>query len=80
MFIGQRKRSIFKSVTSNPAKALKKADEWGYLSVGRCADIAVLDYTNEGFSLTDINGNNVCAKNGYRCTLTISNGEIVYKD
>jgi len=78
--LGMKEDDIFKAVTSTPAKALKKAHEWGYLSVGRCADIAVLDYTDETFELTDINGNNVSANSGYRCTLTIADGEVVYKD
>ena len=33
---------ILRAVTSAPAKALGKEDEWGYLEVGRTADIACL--------------------------------------
>lgn len=78
--LGMCDKDIFRAVTSNPAKALGKDAEWGYLKVGRCADIAVLDYTNEVFNLTDNAGNNIHNSKGYRCILTLSNGQIVYKD
>ena len=57
-----------------------KEDEWGMLSVGRAADIAVFNYTNEGFDLADKAGNNFKSEHGYRCAMTILNGQIIYKD
>ncbi len=77
--LGMSEEDIFKAVTSNPAKALGKENEWGHLQVGRCADIAVLDYTNEGFDLTDKAGNRITSETGYRCVLTVADGELVYK-
>ena len=77
--LGMSETDIFKAVTSNPAKALGKTSEWGYLKVGGQADIAVFDYTDEGFDLTDKAGNRVKSDKGYRCLLTISDGQIVYK-
>ena len=77
--LGMSEEDIFRAVTSAPAKALGKHNEWGYLGVGRCADIAVFDYTDEGFDLTDKGGNRVASKKGYRCVLTLSDGEVVYK-
>ena len=71
---------IFKAVTSTPAKVLGREKEWGYLIEGRCADIAVLEIADEGFELTDKNGNKIKSSKGYRCSLTLSNGEITYKD
>ena len=76
--LGMREEDIFRAVTSNPAKALGKEAEWGHLKVGRCADIAVFDYTNEGFDLTDRAGNHICNTKGYRCVLTVSDGQVVY--
>jgi len=77
--LGMKEEEIFRSVTSTPAKVLGKENEWGYLSVGRCADISVFDYTNEGFDLTDKAGNHVVSKEGYKCVLTVADGEVVFK-
>lgn len=77
---GQDEESIFKAVTSTPAKVFGKADEWGYLQEGRTADIAVLAYENDRYDLTDFYGNRVCWDKGYRCKLTIANGEVVYRE
>jgi dihydroorotase len=77
---GIAEEDIFRAVTSAPAAALGKDGEWGHLHVGRCADIAVLDYTDEGFSLTDKAGNHIESSRGYRCVLTVSDGQIIYKD
>lgn len=78
--LGMSEEDIFRAVTSNPAKALFKENEWGYLRVGRCADIALFDYTNEGFSLTDKEGNHIESKNGYRCILTVADGQVIYRN
>ena len=78
--LGMEESDILKTVTSNPAKALNMADEWGHLKVGRCADIAVLEYQNEPFDITDHFKNRVKSDFGYRCKLTVANGRVVYKD
>ena len=77
--LGMNEEDIFRAVTSAPAKALRKENEWGYLKVGRCADIAVFDYTDEGFELTDKAENYLASEKGYRCVLTLSDGEVVYR-
>jgi len=76
---GMEEADIFKAVTSHPAQVLGKASQWGCLQVGRTADIAVFDYTDEGFDLTDKKGNRLCSQEGYRCLLTVSDGQIVYR-
>jgi len=78
--LGMSEKDIFRAVTSSPAKALCKENEWGHLKVGGCADVAVFDYTNEGFDLTDNTGNRIVSESGYRCVLTVADGEVVYKD
>ena len=78
--LGMSEESIFRAVTSKPATVFGMEGEWGYLREGRCADIAVFDYTDESFYLTDKAGNQVGAPHGYRCTLTIADGEIVFRD
>lgn len=77
--IGMKEDSIFRAVTSNPATALGMNEEWGYLKVGRCADIAVLEYANEPYKLIDNEGNVVNNSKGYRCVMTVINGQIIYK-
>ena len=77
--LGMDEESVFRAVTSAPAKVLKKEDEWGYLKEGRQADVAVFDYTSEGFNLTDKAGNHIESESGYRCVLTLVNGEVVYR-
>ena len=77
---GMDEETIFRAVTSTPANVYGKADEWGYLRKGRVADIAVIAYEDDAFDLTDENGNRVCWDKGYRCKLTIVNGDVVFKD
>ena len=77
--LGMREEDILRAVTKNPAKALGKEQEWGYLKIGGVADLAVLDVTDEGFSLTDRAGNHVESDEGYRCLLTVSDGQVVYR-
>lgn len=77
--LGMTEEDIFKAVTSSPAKALGMDKEWGFLGVGRCADVSVLEYADEGFDLTDKAGNNIKSTKGYRCVLTVSDGDLVYK-
>ena len=78
--LGMMDSDIFRAVTSNPAKALQKEHEWGYLKSDRNADIAVFAFTNEGFDLTDKDGNHISNTEGYRCVLTLSDGQIVYRN
>ena len=78
--LGMSEEDIFHAVTSTPAKVLGKENEWGHLRVGRCADLAVFDYTNEGFDLTDKAGNHIESENGYRCVLAVADGELVYRN
>ena len=78
--MGMSETDIFRAVTSAPARAVGKDGEWGFLKEGGAADVAVLDYTKEPFSITDGDGNRIESDMGYRCVLTISDGQIVYKD
>ncbi len=78
--LGMEEADIFRAVTSTPARVFGKAGKWGTLQVGGTADIAVLSYENEGFDLTDFQGNRIAADKGYRNKLTVLNGDIVYRD
>ena len=75
---GMAEADIFRAVTTAPATAVGMP--WGKLQVGEIADIAVLEYTNESFCLTDKAGNTLENTKGYRCRLTVSDGVVVFKD
>lgn len=77
---GMREEDIFRVVTSNPAKALGQESTWGYAKVGRTADLAVFDYADERLDWTDKAGNRIEIQQGYRCVLTVSDGQVVYRD
>ncbi len=77
--LGMSEKDIFRAVTSTAARAVGKEGEWGVLKVGGQADIAVLDYTDEGYSTTDRSGNTIESPEGYRCVLTVSDGQVVFK-
>ncbi len=78
--VGMGDEDIFRAVTASPAKVLGKQNEWGCLKVGRTADISVFDFTDEGFDLTDPAGNRLKNTQGYRCVLTVLDGQIVFRD
>lgn len=77
---GMQEDDIFRCITTAPAAAHGMDGQWGRLQVGGCADIAVLAYTKEGFSLTDRWENTLQSDMGYRCKMTVANGEIVWRD
>ena len=77
--LGMSEEDIFRSVTSSAAAALKKGNEWGRLRTLGHADIAVFKFTDEPFSLTDKAGNTVESDYGYRCMLTVADGQVVYR-
>ncbi|MDD6483279.1 MAG: amidohydrolase family protein [Clostridiales bacterium] len=78
--LGMSEEEIFKAVTSAPAVALGKTAWWGHIKEGRCGDVTVLDYGDEGFNLTDCFGNNIKSEKGYRCALTVVNGRVIYRN
>ena len=71
--------AILKAVTSAAAKAIGMEAQCGSLQVGRSADLAVLSYTEEGFDLTDKAGHRWNSPKGYRCELTMVDGQVVYR-
>ncbi len=77
---GMREEDIFRAVTATPAAVLGKGQEWGHLRIGAPADIAVLGFTNEPFDFTDAAGHRFSETKGYRCALTVLDGQIVFKD
>lgn len=77
---GMKEEDIFRAVTYTPAVAHGLGGHCGLLREGGCADIAVLEYGSEGFSLTDRFGNMLESNQGYRCKMTVADGVIVWRD
>ena len=75
--LGMSEEEILRAVTSTPGRVL--GQPWGRLTVGGAADIAILDYAREPFSLTDSEGNTASGDMGYRCMLTMKNGEVLFR-
>lgn len=75
--LGMPEEQILRAVTSDAAPAL--GQNWGRLRVGGPADIAVLRYGYQPYSLTDDEGNTLADDRGYQCALTVAGGQIVYR-
>lgn len=79
--LGLDEAELLRAVTANAATAIGVADESGSLAVGRTADIAVLKYgKGNGFDISDRWGHRIQNENGYRCILTIADGQVAYCD
>lgn len=76
--LGMPEEHIFRAVTCNAAKALRRP--WGRLEEGGAADLAVLRWQEEPMDLTDHQGHRLTSEYGYRCQLTIKDGNIVYEE
>lgn len=77
--LGMSESEVLKCCTANAAAALGKTDGTGCLKEGVAADIAVLDWANEPYCLTDRNGNTVKNAKAYRCLLTVSDGQVMFR-
>lgn len=79
--MGMTEEDVFRAVTSRPAAALSmgQKDGWGILSVGGCADIAVLEESDNVYDFTDGSENRLSGSTGYRCVLTVADGKLVYR-
>ena len=68
---------VIQASTSNPAKEIKH-EELGNLSVGSCADVAILDMEKGKFGLFDYSGYKIETDKKLQCEMTIRAGTIVY--
>ena len=64
--------------TWNAARAIKKQEELGHLSVGAVADVAVLRVEKGSFGFADQDGARLKGSERLRCELTIRDGKVVY--
>ena len=77
--LGMSEIDIFKAVTTAPASVLGKKNEYGCLKEGANADIAVFEYGSNGFDMSDKWGNRINYEKGYRCVMTVVNGQILHR-
>lgn len=73
--LGLSEVQIFKAVTINAASAVNQSD-WFSLSD---VNLAVLKYESDNIDITDRKGNRVVCDKGYKCKMTIVNGQIIYR-
>ncbi|MBE6762277.1 MAG: hypothetical protein E7551_08340 [Ruminococcaceae bacterium] len=75
---GMPEIDVLKAVTSNAANALKK-QELGSIKVGDNADIAVINYETSPFDFTHLTPYGAKGDKQYKCYLTLSDGQIVWR-
>ncbi len=78
--LGMAEADILRAVTSSAAKAVKRADRWGNLSVGQAADLAVLSLGAVKIDTVDGAQNRLVINEGYTCRMTLKNGQILYRN
>ena len=77
LVMGMDLNRIIMASTWNPAQEIHH-DELGNLSVGSCADVAVLNIRTGKFGLFDYTGYKIDSDKKLECELTIREGKIVY--
>lgn len=77
--LGMNFEEVIKTVTTNPAKALKKYGEIGCLKVGAKANITVIDRFKKDIIFEDVNGVKVEGKELLVPEITLIEGKIVYR-
>lgn len=75
--LGMPEEAVFRAVTGNAGKALGRP--WGRLEAGLPADLALLQWTDAPIDLSDRYGNRVAGVAGYRCRMTIRDGNVVFE-
>lgn len=77
--LGMSEEEILRAVTSRAAKAVNCEEHWGALFPGRKGDLAVLEYSTCPYILRNASGSILSGQEGYRCLLTIAEGQVVYR-
>ena len=77
--VGMEEEALLRAVSVNAAAALGVSERAGRIKVGERADIAVLDYGEYPFDFNINENNTLKADLGYRCTLCVCGGQVVYR-
>ncbi|SNS70655.1 Predicted amidohydrolase [Anaerovirgula multivorans] len=78
--MGLSMNEIIERCTSAPARIIGMEGEIGCLSLGSCADIAILKIIKKEELYEDWEGSKIIGKKLLRTMLTMRDGEIVYRD
>ncbi|MEX0731810.1 MAG: amidohydrolase/deacetylase family metallohydrolase [Aquisalimonadaceae bacterium] len=78
--LGMSLRDVIATVTSNPADMLGMKDEIGSLTVGRVADIAVLNHLHGRFELRDNSGDTETASEAFTPAFSLRAGKHIAVD
>ncbi len=75
--VGMAEQDVFAAATAKPADVLRLSDEIGSLHEGRCADLTLLHWRDDGEPLVDVNENQ--RPGGFwEAVMTVRGGSIVY--
>lgn len=74
---GMKEEDILKAVTSSAAKAVGMS-HLGKIKEGSAADIAVLSFGTSPFDFSPFVANGAKGEMGYKCHLTLSDGQVVW--
>ena len=77
LILGVPLPDVIKMSTWNPAQQIKRP-EFGHLTVGAVADVAVLRLLNGNFGYLDVRSARNIGNQKLICELTIHNGEVVW--
>ncbi len=78
--LGMPEEAVLSAVTAGAARAVLRGKEWGALSVGGSADVAVLSFGKVRIDIEDRAKNRLALDEGYTCCLTVKNGQILYRN
>lgn len=77
--LGLDKKSVFKATTVNPARIFGLKNK-GYLKEGNKAEISIFKYEKCNIEIKDRFDNKMHIKNLLKCVLTISNGNVMFRE
>jgi dihydroorotase len=80
LFLGMGISDVIRCVTDNAAEAMNMGGEWGTLTAGTCADIAILKLKEGHYPLVDANGMVREAKHLLVPQCTIVDGQMLYRN
>lgn len=76
---GVSEETVLRMVGENAARAVGRESEWGKLAVGRRADIAVLEWTDESYAFLQDENNTLRGEHSYKCMMTVCDGRVVWR-
>ncbi len=77
MVLGETVTQVIAQMTSHPAHEIRQ-EQYGNLSVGGIADVAVFSVENGNFGLVDMYNTKMMSNRKLVCELTLKDGKVVY--